>query len=48
MKSLYKLAALGLILVGFSTTLVACGGGGGGTTNNPTPTQSPSPQTPGQ
>ncbi|BAY51820.1 hypothetical protein [Thermosynechococcus vestitus] len=45
MKSLYKLAALGLILVGFSTTLVACGGG---TTNNQTPTESPSPQTPGQ
>ncbi|HIK25710.1 MAG: hypothetical protein P3X23_006325 [Thermosynechococcus sp. Uc] len=46
MKSLYKFAALGLILVGFSTTLVACGGGG--TTNNQTPTESPSPQTPGQ
>ncbi|MFN4067136.1 MAG: hypothetical protein ACK4K5_07970 [Thermosynechococcus sp.] len=47
MKSLYKLAALGLILVGFSTTLAACGGGGG-TTDNQTPTESPSPQTPGQ
>ncbi|MDR7897110.1 MULTISPECIES: hypothetical protein [unclassified Thermosynechococcus] len=47
MKFLYKLAALGLILVGFSTTLVACGGGGGGT-DNQTPTESPSPQTPGQ
>ncbi|WKT83216.1 MULTISPECIES: hypothetical protein [unclassified Thermosynechococcus] len=47
MKFLYKLAALGLILVGFSTTLVACGGGGG-TTDNQTPTESPSPQTPGQ